>query len=347
MKKVDKKSMSFDKSIYELGIGLSLKFIIIAILAFLILLFPVIFTNYNFQTLGQLGDATGGFLNPIIGISAALLTFLAFYIQYKANEQIQEQFSKQQFDVQFYNMLNIHIQNVNSMEIANDILGRKCFVRMFYEFKFIYLQLYDIYNTNKKEFCWDYSSLQLCDLAYKVFFFGIGNISNRVVLKLIDKEYHPIIVLLIDVLEDVQEMFESPEEENAISVSTEDDNSMFELEMFYYPFDGHSTRLGHYFRNLFQSVSYVVNSEVITDRIDKYKYLKMIRAQLSNHEQLLLYYNSLSTFGREWLNNEYFTTHRMIKNIPLELADFGLQPKELLGTLNSFNEFIFEWDEII
>lgn len=33
----------------------------------------------------ELGDSIGGILNPIIGITASILTFLAFYLQYKAN----------------------------------------------------------------------------------------------------------------------------------------------------------------------------------------------------------------------------------------------------------------------
>lgn len=34
----------------------------------------------------EIGDSIGGILNPIIGISGSVLTFLAFYIQYKTNK---------------------------------------------------------------------------------------------------------------------------------------------------------------------------------------------------------------------------------------------------------------------
>ncbi|AXT19785.1 hypothetical protein D7030_01340 [Flavobacteriaceae bacterium AU392] len=59
---------------------------------------PLLIKDYNFSSLGSLGDTVGGFLNPIIAISAAMLTFLAFYIQYQANIQVQKQFLKQQYD---------------------------------------------------------------------------------------------------------------------------------------------------------------------------------------------------------------------------------------------------------
>lgn len=45
--------------------------------------------NYNIKnehlSPNEIGDTIGGILNPIIGISGSILTFLAFYIQYKTN----------------------------------------------------------------------------------------------------------------------------------------------------------------------------------------------------------------------------------------------------------------------
>ena len=98
-------------------------------------------------------------------------------------------------------------------------------------------------------------------------------------------------------------------------------------KVFYYmPFNGHSDRLGHFYRHLFQTVKFVVEQdENIFDFEDKYSYVKMLRAQLSNHEQLLLYYNSTAWFDNEW--RPFFTDYRLIKNIPLELADFGIAPE--------------------
>lgn len=298
----------------------------------------------DYSKLGPYGDLIGGIMNPVVAFIGIIAASLAFYAQYRANSQVQKQFKIQQFESQFYEMLRIHNSNVQEMDIANKIKGRKCFMRMFYEFEFIYLSLFNIYDTGKDSFNWNYTKEELSDFAYKVFFFGIGSISNRVILRLIDETHHPIIVLLIKNLEDIQNNYNpDTEDSNEVATPFEDQSTIFTFEMFYFPFDGHSTRLGHYYRHLFQTVSYIVNTDVITKRLEKYKYLKLVRAQLSNHEQLLLYYNGISSFGNEWIITDYFTTHRMIKNIPLELANFGKRPKDKLGTKNSFGENIFEW----
>lgn len=42
----------------------------------------------------EIGDSIGGTLNPIIAFTASILTFLAFYIQYKANNEQREIFNK-------------------------------------------------------------------------------------------------------------------------------------------------------------------------------------------------------------------------------------------------------------
>jgi len=53
--------------------------------------------------------------------------------------------------------------------------------------------------------------------------------------------------------------------------------------------------LGHYFRNLYQIVKYVHNTELKNKRF----YTNIIRAQLSSDELFLLFFNALSSFGRE------------------------------------------------
>lgn len=41
----------------------------------------------DFSTTGQIGDTIGGIMGPFIAIAAAGLTFIAFWVQCKANIQ--------------------------------------------------------------------------------------------------------------------------------------------------------------------------------------------------------------------------------------------------------------------
>jgi hypothetical protein len=93
---------------------------------------------------------------------------------------------------------------------------------------------------------------------------------------------------------------------------------------FYKRFGGHQHKIGHYFRHLFQTVRYIDKQDILSYK-EKYEYVKTLRAQLSNYEQYVLFYNSLSFVGREWEFNHRHSVRRekfliskynMIKNIP-------------------------------
>ncbi len=79
-----KKIKTFD-SFFWISLLLFILFVLI------ICLFPILFTSYtskfDFTATGQIGDTIGGTMGPFIAIAAAILTFLAFWVQYKANEQ--------------------------------------------------------------------------------------------------------------------------------------------------------------------------------------------------------------------------------------------------------------------
>ena len=61
----------------------------------------------------------------------------------------------------------------------------------------------------------------------------------------------------------------------------------------------------------------------------------MLRAQMSDEEQVLFYYNALSTIGQPWVehqNGQYslLVKYRMIKNIPHFFRYFYKDPRVLL-----------------
>ncbi len=83
----NKKFIIFDKAF-------TISIICFSIIIGIICLFPLILTtsafNYrlDFSKTGQIGDTIGGTMGPFIAIAAAILTFIAFWVQYKSNARI-------------------------------------------------------------------------------------------------------------------------------------------------------------------------------------------------------------------------------------------------------------------
>lgn len=358
--------------------GKSSKYVLFYILlgGFVLLFFPLIFTKINLIDFGQdkpgeIGDIINGVTAPFIGFGAIIVTFYAFWIQFKANIKLRDDIEFSKFENKYYELLKLHSSNVQEMNISNNIYGRKCFVEMFKELSFIYSVLYNIVkeNNEKKIFNGIYSDLVLCNIAYIIFFYGIGNESNKTLDYLIESNDRKLVELARAKLAEIQDQFMKweykknrhrndnfPYELYFIGKLLFINGPTLEIELSYYPFDGHASRLSHYFRHLFQTVKFIDNEITLYGKeIDKENYLKTIRAQLSNHEQLLLYYNSLSTFGSKWCEpeNDLIAKYRLIHNIPLSLADFGLQPKKKYAkNVTDWSNRIdkkqfFEWDELI
>lgn len=231
----------------------------------------------------EIADSIGGVLAPIIGLVASILTFLAFYMQKTANDEIRAQFKVQQFESQFYEMLRLHKENVNELHIKRvatneEVERRRAFESMVEDFNL--LLSYAVFGDMPIERV-EY------DVAYHVFFWGYSE-------EQIDKLSAPA----------------------AAFIRGDGVRSNAPLPDFR-SHTGYSSFLGHYFRHLFMMVKFVVESDNVKGYEEKMKYLKMLRAQLSNHEQIMLFYNWISGYGEAWENdeNQYFTEYRMIHNL--------------------------------
>lgn len=91
-----------------------------------------------FTNKGEIGDAFSGTLSPIIAWIASVLTFAAFYVQYKANIQQNEVLKIQRFEDTFFRLLDNHQRMVEMTDLRNkknpnEILsvGRDCFKRIY------------------------------------------------------------------------------------------------------------------------------------------------------------------------------------------------------------------------
>lgn len=85
------------------------------------MLLPIALTKFpwyivDFSNTGQVGDTIGGIMGPFVAIAAAILTFFAFWVQYKANEQQRKDIALERFESNLFEL--IHIQQ----DITNNLI---------------------------------------------------------------------------------------------------------------------------------------------------------------------------------------------------------------------------------
>lgn len=327
--KSEEKKVQVNNEETNLG-GLSISILIISVVVIVFSFFaPLLFVQetrngINFNDTGEIGDTIGGLMNPFIAIAGVLLTFLAFYIQFKANriqrasfkEQLNEQqtqFSKTQFENQFYEMLKLHKDNVNELQISmirflrisiNDKEKYEEIIRGRRVCEFLIKELELCYYIAKANFPSENYTVWINE-AYGVFYHGLN----------------PLLIEKHKYFKDLYDIKTLHQAEN-FSFLNKIIRGKYEIEGSYdlhYPiFGGYSSQLAHYFRHLFQTVKFIASqNEDFIAYEEKRKYLRILRAQLSNQEQALLFYNWFSNFGKQWENetNKYFTDFRMIHNI--------------------------------
>ncbi|WP_430412850.1 putative phage abortive infection protein [Kordia sp.] len=100
------------------------------------------------------------------------------------------------------------------------------------------------------------------------------------------------------------------------------------LYVKYKPFTGHEFNLGHYYRHLFSTVTYVVQQEGnLLNKAQVQEYLKTLRSQLSAAEQIMLYYHFRMDHAPEW--EQYLKAdYNMIADLPEERLKYIETPSE-------------------
>lgn len=321
---------------------------LILIISLIFLLFsffaPYFFTSTTFgkniitsEETGLIGDTMGGIMNPFIAITGILLTFLAFYIQYQANKQVQNQFDitlenqklekenneqtwlKEKIENRFFELLKIHRENVADFKLKGKS-GRPGVIEMYDELNRLFKTISLWYTFEKSELVNEKDWLKrTTEITYLMFFFGLGNNSTEsLTLKIkeiisndffFDKEFYPIVL---------KNMI------NAHLDRRESNKDLPKGQKKYLDHDGHQSRLSHYFRHLYQTIKYIDEQpNELLSYSDKYFYIKTFRAQMTTHEQALFLYNSLSEMGVNWEfaqtddNRKLVTKYNLIKNIPI------------------------------
>lgn len=301
----------------------------VAILVFITIInihffWPSYLPNISLTRFGQLGDFFGGFIGSFIALVVAIYAIRT----YKLEQQLQREAS---LEGMLATMLELHKQNVKEIKIKKTgkkdefIEGRDAFEQMYEELKSIYVKvekaIKEEVNDKRDEY------VQYCDetkqkklahiLSFGYFFYNASNytiVSNNGLKCLYDK-------------------------------------ASKKVPAIYRQLNRHIV-LGHYYRHLFNMVNFIEKNEHIKTYNKKEKYIKIIRSQLSDYEEILLYYNSLSHLGADWNkspreqqekvhkeNMSLICKYRLLKNCPSYIQYFGIEPKE------TYKEEIKVWKE--
>lgn len=111
-----KSNSTFDRSFKKYA-----KWTLLAIM--LVCILPYLFTRHgliDFRETGQIGDTIGGIMGPFVAIIAAILTFLAFWVQYKANEQQRRDMAIERFENNLFQMISQQEEITNNLRYTSE-----------------------------------------------------------------------------------------------------------------------------------------------------------------------------------------------------------------------------------
>jgi hypothetical protein len=260
---------------------------------------------------GQFGDFVGGY----IGTAFLLVSVLLLYITLKSQRATA---SLQGFEARFFELVKMQRENAAEMHLQKTH-GRRVFLKLFNEL----CAIASIVRRCATSTGATHSPRLVLRISYYCLFFGIGPTSTP---------------MLKHALADVDPSFlDSVERE--LSREKLRGEVARQYALGYQPFEGHQSRLGHYYRHLYQVVRYVDQQSI---PINKYEYVKTLRAQLTTHEQALLLVNSLCPIGQNWWSQGLLQNYRMVKNLPRHFMN-PLLDVEAAGL---FPKGYFEWEEV-
>ncbi|MCI7556234.1 MAG: putative phage abortive infection protein [Bacteroidales bacterium] len=110
------------------------------------------------------------------------------------------------------------------------------------------------------------------------------------------------------------------------------------------------TYFDHYFRHLYTILKYIDQNEKLLSKAGQYQYASILRATLSRHELVWLYYNGLSDYGKDKLK-PLLEKYCMLKNMREDLLSLCKENKEYLDgigiTLRVMHDAGFEYSDYV
>ena len=304
------------KCITYVGLAVLVMLILYVFFYILPLLLPLV-RKCAFQS-GELIDY--GLMGDSYGLFNALFSGLAF-IGVLLTLCLQSRDSKKRKVVeQYYQMLDVQQKVIDEINVAQvrkgkqgeslaTAKGRKAFVEFKIQMKYLVNAIKEVSERNGFEF----SDIDIADIAYAVFFYGSS------------KMWKPF---MMEYLKDY------PETERLVDAII----ARLDVEKRFILYRPNQNYLSVYFRNMYNAIKLIDNCKLINAE-EKMDYVKILRAQLSNAELYILFFNLISRFGKKWIDNDYVSKYQLIQNLPSKYCD-GYNPKDF------FPEIKFESEEL-
>lgn len=191
------------------------------------------------------------------------------------------------------------------------------------------------------------------DIIYHIIFFGLSQEDKQTILKRLERKYNSTFVNNVLTYASLKPKKESvywgnwkqtADLENKIAIFQEilkkranpayepteiltgwivEGDRYYSYRAFYPDnydkyYGGHQFRLGHYYRHMYAAVNFIDREKYLSQE-EKYFYIKILRVQLSNYEQIALFLNTISGLGRAWElegDSTLVSTYNLITNIP-------------------------------
>lgn len=115
--------------------------------------FPAWFTEsdrLDFTNTGQIGDTIGGIMGPFVAIAAAILTFFAFWVQFKANEQQREDIARERFENNLFELLHFHQDITNELSLKCKVYNNNNIKSVEEKGRYVFQLLYEDAIVNNK-----------------------------------------------------------------------------------------------------------------------------------------------------------------------------------------------------
>jgi hypothetical protein len=268
-------------------------------------------SDWSADVAAKYGDFVGGYFGTVFLVISLALVVVSYRGQKRANDLTL-------FESRFFELLRYHRENTLEIEI-DQIRGRRAFVSFIREWRLL-LKL-----VEQAELAVGHR-LTVCErsaISYLAFFHGSGPNGRRSFEEAAIKRYsQDLVIKIIGLMSNDWGIYkrysnQEPERDRTMQelssgiVNPESDPEKL-CPLAYVPFEGHHSRLAHYFRHLFHVINY---AEDHAPGASAQEYVDLVTAQLTTHEQAVLALHA-SSYEGEWRDGILLQKFHLIKDLP-------------------------------